>query len=546
MAEKNKIVHSNAAQYFSRNLQQIGFSSPNKATLFSLKEAIDNSLDAIDTLDGKILPEVSVILEKVGEGHSKNSDKIRLVVSDNGPGIDKEYISQVFGVFLASSKATRQSPTRGSQGLGISAAVNWAQLTQARGVFVITKTSKMKKAISCLVECDVGQNKGVIKNLKEIEWDRNHGTEIELIFDGKVVVNGESSVTAYLEGTALVNPALNLTYKILDNDKVVIKRVTDSLPLVPDPIAPHPHTLKLGEFITHSHHYPDISAEKWLQEGFSRVSSSVINGIVKAGFDKKLLKKNAASLTDDEIKNLYQIILKLPLQEPSTKSVISIGEDSLSKSVQRLGNVDFFAVVTRKPIICDFRPVQVEVAIARVQGLQNGDDPVKVQRFANRVPLIFSKNGCISTEAIKSVNWKAYGLSQSKESLPTGPYVISVSIVSPGMKFTNAAKECIAGDVGGDLYEEIRLALIQAGQKLAKFVKKEAREADLERKRQYIEQFAPILIDCLFELSEEPKSRRAKIQKGLSKILGRDTEEAEQEVEKQNLKIEKEARNVKK
>jgi DNA topoisomerase-6 subunit B len=536
---KNEIVVSNVASYFSRNLQQIGFNSNQRAVLFSLKEALDNSLDIVDTMDGEVLPEISVIIEKLGEGHTKNSDKIRLVVTDNGTGIQKDDLGKVFGVFLASSKATRQSPTRGSQGLGISAVNNWAQMTQARGVYVITKTKKMKKAICAVVECDTKNNQGIVKNLKEIDWDQPHGTSVEFIFDGKVVVNGESSVTAYLEGTALVNPALNLKYKILDNEEVVIKRVTEALPSVPEPIAPHPHTLKLGEFIAHAHEFANISVEKWLTTGFSRVSPAIINEIIKKGFNKKLIKGNSSALTDEHIKQLYQIIQNLTLQEPSTRSVLSIGEEALSKSVQRMGNIDFFSVITRKPTICDFRPVQIEVAIARLQDVKTIDDPVKVMRFANRVPLVFSKNGCITTEAIKSVNWKAYGLSQAKESLPVGPYVIAVSVVSPAMKFTNAAKESISGDIDGELYNEIRLALIQAGQKLAKFVKKEAKEEDLERKRQYIEMFSPILINCLFDLTKEPQSRRPKMEKGLKTILGRETAEVKEELKAVKAKIAK-------
>lgn len=540
--DKNEIVVSNVASYFSRNLQQIGFNSPQRAVLFSIKEALDNGLDIVDAMDGEVLPEISVIIEKLGEGHTKNSDKIRLVVTDNGTGIRKEDLGNVFGVFLASSKATRQSPTRGSQGLGISAVNNWAQMTQARGVSVITKTKKMKKAISAIVECDIKNNQGVVKNFKEIEWDRPHGTSVEFIFDGKVIVNGESSVTAYLEGTALVNPALNLRYKILDQEEVIIKRVTEELPSVPDPIAPHPHTLKLGEFISHAHEFATLSVEKWLMTGFSRVTNSVINEIVKKGFNKKLIKGQTSKLSDENIKQLYNIFQNLELQEPSTKSVLSIGEESLSKSVQRMGNIDFFSVITRKPTICDFRPVQVEVAIARLQDFKTMDDPVRVMRFANRVPLVFSKNGCITTEAIKSVNWKAYGLSQAKESLPLGPYVMAVSVVSPAMKFTNAAKECISGDIDGELYNEIRLALIQAGQKLSKFVKKEAKEADLEMKRQYIEKFAPVLLDTVFRISEEKDSRRKKAEIGLKKILGREELDAKAELKKAEEKV-KELKN---
>src|SRR5690606_16076462 len=124
------------------------------------------------------------------------------------------------------------------------------------------------------------------------------------------------------------------------------------------------------------------------------------------------------------------------LMAPSTKSVLTVGEEALSKSIQRLGEIDFFAVVTRKPTICDFKPVVVEVALARFKTRQTeADSPVQLLRFANRVPLQFDKKGCAITWAIESVNWKTYGLSQPKDSLPIGPYIFAVSVVSPFIKF---------------------------------------------------------------------------------------------------------------
>jgi DNA topoisomerase-6 subunit B len=61
-----------------------------------------------------------------------------------------------------------------------------------------------------------------------------------------------------------------------------------------------------------------------------------------------------------------------------------------------------------------------------------------------------------------------------------GSYVIAVSVVSPFIKFKNASKETI--DASDELLCEIRLALIQAGQKLSKHIKKEVKQADLENK----------------------------------------------------------------
>src|SRR3954465_11370544 len=98
----NMITTSSTAEYFSKNLQQVGFSSQTKAVLTTLKEAVDNALDACE--EGEILPEVHVLVEKVGQGSLKNSDQIRVKVEDNGPGIDTDDVPKVFGEYLASSK----------------------------------------------------------------------------------------------------------------------------------------------------------------------------------------------------------------------------------------------------------------------------------------------------------------------------------------------------------------------------------------------------------------------------------------------------------
>src|SRR3972149_5103287 len=155
----NKITTSSTAEYFSKNLQQVGFSSNIKAVLTILKEAVDNALDACE--EKGILPVIKILINKVGPGSVKNSDKIFIRVDDNGPGIAPDDIPKVFGEYLASSKFGRGRCSRGQQGIGISAATTWAQLTSARGATVITKTAKMRKAVQCIAEVDIKHNKGV-------------------------------------------------------------------------------------------------------------------------------------------------------------------------------------------------------------------------------------------------------------------------------------------------------------------------------------------------------------------------------------------------
>ncbi|MCX7979180.1 MAG: ATP-binding protein, partial [Bdellovibrionaceae bacterium] len=168
----SKITKSSTAEYFAKNLQQVGFSSATKAVLTTLKEAVDNSLDACEQ-EG-ILPEIWVELEKLGQGSAKNTDQIRIRVRDNGPGIDPDDLAKVFGEYLASSKFGRGQCTRGQQGIGISAATTWGQLTQARGALVLTKKKNMRKAVKALVEVDIRSNSGQIRQKESVDvpWDR--------------------------------------------------------------------------------------------------------------------------------------------------------------------------------------------------------------------------------------------------------------------------------------------------------------------------------------------------------------------------------------
>jgi len=532
----SKITSSSTAEYFAKNLQQVGFSSPTKAVLTTLKEAVDNALDACE--ENGILPELTIEIEKLGKGGGKNTDLIRIYIEDNGPGLKPEDVPRVFGEYLASSKFGRGQCSRGQQGIGISAATTWAQLTNAAGVRVKSKTSAMKKAVDLRVDVDIKGNKGVVKKKETFDWkEKKHGVAIEFKIDGRLQLNGDGGILTYLEGTSLVNPHLTLNYKINENEWVCAERVSDYVPKVPPATLPHPHTMKLGEFMTHTLLYGNISLEKFLKTAFSRVSDASLKEFTKNGLKKPWLKQGLNKINEKEHKAIFHAIQESPLQSPSTKSVLTVGEEGLAKSISKIGEVDFFSVVTRKPKICDFKPVVVEVAISRFLNRGSEEDSIQLLRFANRVPLQFDKASCAITKSAESVNWKSYGLQQSKNSLPKGPYVFAISVTSPFIKFKNASKETI--DSSDDLIEEIRLALMQAGQKLSRHIKREAKADDLERKKNHIAKFGPILVEGLAAITGSSDARKKRATKGLDKILGKDADTAEAELEQAEERLNK-------
>lgn len=517
-----QITTSSTAEYFSKNLQQVGFSSPVKAVLTTLKEALDNSLDACE--DAGILPDISIKVERLGAGTLKNTDQIMIKVEDNGPGIDAEDIPKVFGEYLASSKFGRGRCSRGQQGIGISAATTWAMQTTARGAMVTTKQKSARKAIQCIVDMDLKNNKGIVRDKQMIDWKREHGTSVEFRLDGRIQLNGEGGLLAYLRGTILLNPHMTLRYTISDVPPTTVARVTKEVPTIPEATEPHPHTMKLGEFMGHARLFGHVKTSVWLKKGFSRLGDAVQAQICKEQKLKpEVLNQFIDTMPEDNFKALYAAIQNAKLPAPPTNTVMAVGEEGLALSIRRLGDVDYFAVLTRKPMIADFKPVQVEVAIARlkVRGGEDNENPVQVLRFANRVPLQFDKASCAIVKALTSVNWRSYGIRQPKDSLPLGPYIFAVSLVSPFIKFKNASKETI--DASDELVEEIRRALMQAGQRLSRYLKRENKADELEQRVQHIEQFGPILIETLARILNAPEARKTRAEEGLAKILSKDT-----------------------
>ena len=64
-----------------------------------------------------------------------------------------------------------------------------------------------------MIQIDLKANKGIQKKHKEVKWDKEHGTRVEFFIDGRVQLNGEAGVIAFLKANILVNPHLTIEYK---------------------------------------------------------------------------------------------------------------------------------------------------------------------------------------------------------------------------------------------------------------------------------------------------------------------------------------------
>ena len=132
--------------------------------------------------------------------------------------------------------------------------------------------------------------------------------------------------------------------------------------------------------------------------------------------------------------------------------------------------------------------------------------PVRLLRFANRVPLLYQQSSCAITKAVTQTNWRQYGLSQSKGALPVAPMAIMVHVASVWVPYTSESKEAI--EPYPEILKEIKLGLQQCGRALAHHLNREHRLHEEYDRRSYIEKFLPhigIALQDILSLSDKER-----------------------------------------
>lgn len=503
MAKKQREI--SVAEFFEKNRHLLGFDNKRKALLTAVKEAVDNALDACEEAD--ILPEVVVEVIEMGE------DRFRVIVEDNGPGIVKAQIPKIFAKLLYGSKFHRLKQSRGQQGIGISASVMYAQLTTGRASRIVSKTAPDKPAHYYELKIDTSKNKPLILKDEEREWEKSHGTRIEIDLEGSYIKAGQS-IDSYLKQTAIVNPHVNITYVNPKAEQIIFPRVTDKMPKQTSEIKPHPYGVELGLLLKMFANTQFRTLQAFFVNEFSRVGSGTAKTICENALIPPSTKPKRISR--DEAEKLISSIKKTKIISPPTDCISPIGEDLLEKGLRKEVNAEYYCAVTRSPGVYRGNPFQVEVAVA-YGGDQSPQQSASLLRFANRVPLLYQQGGCSIYKSVTSTNWRPYGLTQSNSALPVGPVTIAVHIASVWVPFTSESKEAIAHYP--EIISEIKLALQEAGRKLQKYTLKKRRVKDELKKRSYIEKYIPHVAVGLQEILGLKKYEAEQVEKELKKML---------------------------
>ncbi|RKY22548.1 MAG: DNA topoisomerase VI subunit B [Planctomycetota bacterium] len=489
-ADKQRSI--SISEFFAKNRHLLGFDSKRKALLTTVKEAVDNALDACE--EAGILPDITVLVKQV----KNQDDRYVVTVSDNGPGILPEQIDRVFAQLLYGSKFHRLRQSRGQQGIGISAAGMYGQMTTGKPTIIRSRISKRHDAHEVGVRIDTAKNKPVRTKNQVFEWDREHGTEVSIELEARYS-KGRGSVDEYIAQTAVANPHVSILYHSPDSDEPLLhERATKQQPKMPAEIKPHPYGVELGTLIKMMKTTGSTQLGAFLQKDFSRVSAKVAREICSVA--KLEPKSRVKSLEHKSSEALHKAIAKVKIMAPPTDCLSPIGEELLEKGLQKeIGEAEFFVSRTRPPSVYRGNPFQIEVGVA-LGGQLHADDPVRVMRFANRVPLQYQPGACAITKALTSVDWKGYGLQQPRGSIPVGPVIFMVHIASAWVPFTSESKEAVANYP--EILKELRLCLQECGRQMSRYLKRRKRVADELKKRQYIDRYLPHIGEALRDILE--------------------------------------------
>jgi len=520
MASRQREI--SVSEFFTKNRHLLGFDSPAKALLTTVKEAVDNGLDACE--EAGILPDLVIVISEISE------TRYRVVVQDNGPGIVKAQIPRVFGQLLYGSKFHRLRQSRGQQGIGISAAGMYGQLTTGRPIKIASRIGPNKPGHEFEIQIDTKRNQPVVVSDRELDWKDppagkekrsvartiEHGTRVELEIEA-TYKKGRHSVDGYVEQTSMANPHAKITYVDPGGERHEYDRVAAELPKPPLEIKPHPHGVELGILLKMLHETKARNIGSFLHNDFSRVSGPVAEEIAKAaGVSPNMSPGKAAR---EQAEALYNAIQAAKLMAPQSNVLSPIGEELLVEGLKKQVAADFYAATTRSPAVYRGNPFLVEAAIAYGGGQMPGDELATLIRFANRVPLLYQQSACAVTKSVIQTVWKNYGLQQSRGALPMAPMVVMVHIASVWVPFTSESKEAVASYP--EIMKEIKLALQDVGRKLGLYIRRGLREADAEKKRSYIEKYIPHIGIALQEILGIDDKRKEKVCATLKDTLER-------------------------
>ncbi|MFH1101682.1 MAG: DNA topoisomerase VI subunit B [Methanobacteriota archaeon] len=503
LAKRQKEI--SVAEFFERNKHILGFGNTTRALMTSIKEGVDNSLDACE--EAGILPDLFIEIKSHGD-----DGECCIIIEDNGPGIIKQQIPHIFGRLLYGSRFHSIRQSRGQQGIGISAVLLYGQLTTGKHAKVISKIEPDRPAIVTELAIDTNRNRGEIVSQDIVHWEKPSGTRVEvyILADYK---RGKRFVYDYLQGTSIVNPHARIVYREAEGTEHIFERTAEVLPRKCVEIRPHPYGVELGTLMKLAKETKARKLSSFLKTEFTSMGDRTTNAVcTKAMLDKNL---DPHKLKLEHLSSLQKAFKNVKVMAPSTDCLSPIGETLIKRSLKQETqeiSPEFIITASRPAAVFSGNPFQVEVGLVYGGNLPK-DKQVKILRFANRIPLLYQQGDCITTAAIEDIDWRRYGFDQpSGKGVPIGPAIFLTHVASTMIPYTSESKEAIA-DIS-EIENEVKLAFRECARKVQSHINKKVRRVKTREKFDLITRILP-------EIAKKSASMLGKPVPKLDKVITR-------------------------
>lgn len=519
------------SEFFRKNKQMLGFTGKIRSLTIVFHELITNSFDAAE--EAGILPEINIDLKRVDKEH------YILTHSDNGPGIPEDYIMKVYCTMFAGSKF-RNIQSRGQQGLGCSGCVLLSQMTTGEPARVIScyEENGELKGVNMKFKMDVKKNKGMLME-KEYIKPEHTGVCIQLHFKDVSYSLSEQGAFEYIRRTMIANPHAKITFRDPSGHKYIFKRAAEIVPVLPKEVLPHPKGVSADDILFMAKHTDKRRYKSMLTTSLSRMSNKRVGEIEEmTGIDMNKRPKDMKWAEAEAIVDAFQ---KMKFMAPPSNGLIPIGSEQIEKGMKQILKPEFVATLTRKPVTYKGGVsfiVEAGIAYGGDAGrIVNEQRKSEIMRFANRVPLTFDQGSCAITEALKSIDWKRYGL----KDLDNTPLTLFVNLISTQVPYLSTGKQSISPEP--EIVHEIRQSTMKLARKLQKHLRSKKAAKEKAMRSKVFEDLLPVIIEESAKLGEtsvpEYTQVLAKVTKrALAELLGEKVEEEEVEEEEDALIME--------
>ncbi|MDT7861074.1 MAG: DNA topoisomerase VI subunit B [Saccharolobus sp.] len=467
MSAKEKFTSLSPAEFFKRNPELAGFPNPARALYQTVRELVENSLDATDVHG--ILPNIKIIIDLIDE--SRQIYKVN--VTDNGIGIPPHEVPNAFGKVLYSSKYVNRQ-TRGMYGLGVKAAVLYSQMHQDRPVEIETSPINSKRIYSFKLKIDINKNEPIIVERKSVANNNGfHGTSVSIYIPGDWS-KAKPRIYEYIRRTYIITPYAEFIFKDPEGNVTYYPRLTNKIPKPPQEVKPHPYGVDREEIkIMINNLKKDYILKEFLINEFQSIGETTAEKLLELSGLKG--SKKVKSLSEEEITKLVEVLKKYEdFRAPSADSLSVIGEDLIELGLKKIFNPEFVAAVSRKPKAYQGHPFIVEAGIAYGGSIPVSEEPV-VLRYANKIPLIYDEKSDVIWKVVEEIDWKRYGIESDQYQM-----VIMVHLCSTKIPYKSAGKESIA-EVE-DIEKEIKNTLMEVARKLKQYLSEKKKEEEAKKK----------------------------------------------------------------